>query len=226
MSQPMPPSAVDWNNLFNLAAYIALAALAVVIAAMVYFAIRYREKKGQTKFVPEKGLFRSRARESVIFASISIIILLSLTIASYQLTPNVRFPPPVSESLVVDVTAFRWGFTFAYPNGVHSSGECFVPANKSIIFNVTSADVMHNFGLMDFRVKIDAIPGRYNIIGVTTPPLNGNSQLNYTIRCYELCGGAGHTFMIAPLKVLDPSAFSQWLSNQNVTATNVTKPGG
>ena len=224
MSQPIPPSAVDWNNLFNIAAIVALAALIVVMVAMVYFTVKYRERKGQAKFLPETGLSRSRARESVVFAAISIIILLSLATASYRLTPNARFPPPVSESLVIDVTAYRWSFVFVYPNGVTLEAECFVPANKSIIFNVTSSDVMHNFGLMDFRVKIDAIPGRYNVIGVTTPPLDGNSQLNYTIRCYELCGSAGHTFMIAPLTVLDPTVFSQWLGNQ--TATNATKTGG
>jgi cytochrome c oxidase subunit 2 len=149
--------------------------------------------------------------------------LASLTVASYRLTPNARFPPSASESLVIDVTAFQWNFKFFYPNGVTTLGECYVPANKSIIFNVTSSDVMHNFGLMDFRVKIDAIPGRYNVVGVSTPPLDGNSQLNYTIRCYELCGSI-HTYMMAPLTVLDPAVFNEWLSNQ--TITNTTTPGG
>ena len=223
MPQPIPPTTADWNNLFNLAAYIAVTAVIIVVGAMVYFAIKYREKKGQPTFIPQVGLSKSRAREAIIFASISIILLLSLTIASYRLTPNDRFPPPVSESLVIKVTAFQWNFIFEYPNGVKALGECYVPANKSIIFNVTSMDVMHGFGLMDFRTKIDAIPGRDNIIGVTTPPLDGNSQLNYTIRCYELCGTA-HTYMTSPLIVMDPTAFSLWLNNQ--TVTNATKPGG
>ncbi len=223
MTQPLPPSTVDWNNLFNLAAYIAVIAVAVVMGAMVFFAVKYREKKGQPKFVPQIGLSRSRAREAVIFASISIIILLSLTVASYRLTPNARFPPPVSQSLVIDVTAYQWNFKFTYPTGAETVGECYVPAAKSIIFNVTSSDVMHNFGLMDFRVKIDAIPGRYNVVGVTTPPLEGNSQLNYTIRCYELCGSI-HTYMMAPLTVMDPTVFNQWLNNQ--TTTNATASGG
>ncbi len=216
MSQALPPSAVDWNNLFNLTAFIAIVAVAIVMGAMIFFAIKYREKKGQPKFIPEIGLSKSRAREAVIFAMISIIILTSLTIASYRLTPNERFPPPVSQSLVIEVTAHQWYFNFTYPNGVYYVGTCYVPANKSIIFNVTSADVMHNFGLMDFRVKIDAIPGRYNVIGVTTPPLDGNSQLNYTIRCYELCG-VEHTYMSAPLIVMEPTAFNQWLTNQTIT---------
>jgi hypothetical protein len=44
---------------------------------MVFFAVKYREKKGQPKFIPQIGLSRSRAREAVIFASISIILLAS-----------------------------------------------------------------------------------------------------------------------------------------------------
>ncbi|MGD0644756.1 MAG: cytochrome c oxidase subunit II [Candidatus Bathyarchaeia archaeon] len=223
MSQPIPPSAVDWTNLFNLAAFIAVTAVVIVIGVMVFFAIKYREKKGQPKFIPEIGLSKSRARETVIFISISIILLLSLTIASYRLTPNARFPPPISKSLIIKVTAFQWDFTFVYPNGASITGTCYVPANKSIIFNVTSSDVMHGFGLMDFKVKIEAIPGRYNVIGVTTPSLDGNSQLNYTIRCYELCG-AGHTYMDASLIVLSPTAFDNWLGNE--TVTNSTTLGG
>jgi cytochrome c oxidase subunit 2 len=223
MSQPLPPSTVDWNHLFDLAAFIAVAAVIIVMSAMIFFAIKYREKKGQPKFIPQISLSKSRARETVIFASISIILLFSLSVASYQLTPNARFPPPVSQSLVIHVTAFQWNFRFEYPNGATTLGECFVPADKSIIFNVTSSDVMHNFGLMDFRVKIDAIPGRYNVVGVTTPPLEGNSQLNYTIQCYELCGVA-HTYMRAPLTVMDPIIFNQWLTNQS--ATNTTMVGG
>jgi cytochrome c oxidase subunit 2 len=215
MSQPMPPSTIDWNNLFNLAAFIAVVAVAIVLGVMVYFAVKYREKKGGQKFLPQVGVSKTRAREAVVFAAISIIILSGLTIASYRLTPNERFPPPVSQSLVIDVVAKQWYFNFSYPNGAYSVSECYVPADKSIIFNVTSEDVMHNFGLMDFREKVDAIPGRYNIMGITTPPLSGNNQLNYTIRCYELCG-IGHTYMTASLIIMDPTVFNQWLNNQTI----------
>ncbi len=45
MSQLLPPSAVDWNNLFNLAAFIAMTATAIVVGAMIFFVIKYREKK-------------------------------------------------------------------------------------------------------------------------------------------------------------------------------------
>ena len=223
MSQTIPSSAVDWNNFFNLAAAIALVATFIVVAVMVVFVIVNREKKGQKKFVPERGVSKSRARDAVIFAVISIIILLSVNVAGVRLTPNARFEPSVSESYLIHVTAYQWSFRFDYPGNVSSRGYLNVPENTVVMFNVTSIDVMHNFYLMQYRVSIDAIPGRYNVIWVTTPSLGSNSQLDYKIVCKELCG-TGHTSMEIPMTVLSQSAFNQWLTNQ--TATNSTAAGG
>ncbi|MGZ4850304.1 MAG: cytochrome c oxidase subunit II [Candidatus Bathyarchaeia archaeon] len=222
MSQPMPPSAIEWNNFFNLATTIAFVALGIVVAAMIYFTVKYREKKGQTKFFQEKHLTKTRARDAVIFATISIIILFSLTVAGDQLTPNARFQPAVSQSLVIHVTAYQWDFRFEYPNGANSTRQLYLPGNTTVMFNVTSTDVMHNFYLVQYRVSIDAIPGRYNIIWITTPPVNGTSELTYKIICKELCG-PGHPYMETPLTVMSQTAFNQWLSNQ--TTTNSTAGG-
>jgi len=218
MSQVMPPIAIDWNNLFNLCAYIAVAAVAVVIGAMIYFMVKYQERKGRPEFVPEKDLHMSRARHSVIFASISIALLLTVSIASFTFMPNARFQPAGFDGLVVKVTAFQWSFRFEYPNGVTILGQVNLPANTIVEFNITSSDVMHNFYLVEYRVSIDAIPGRYNVMWVTTPPLNGNSELSYHIECKELCG-VGHTYMDANMTVMSPTAFNQWLNSQvNVTS--------
>jgi cytochrome c oxidase subunit 2 len=223
MSLPIPTSANDWYALFALFFYIGAVAASVVIGAMVYFSIKYRKRNGQPIFSPEASLSRSRAREAIVFASISAALLFSLSIASYRLTTTFQFPPSNSESLIVDVTAFQWNFNFRYPNGVLTTGECRVPADKAIIFNVTSSDVMHNFGLPAFKLKIDAIPGRYNIVWISTPHVSGNDTLNYQVRCYELCG-TGHTYMIANLIVMEPGTFDQWLANQ--VKSNMTAVGG
>ena len=221
MSVPIPASATNWNSLFILATAVALIATAIVIGSMVFFIIKYRERKGQPKFFPDFRLGKSRPRDNVVFASISIIILVSLVAASYSLTPNARFPPAasaVSKSLVIDVTAFQWAFRFDYPNGVTTIDQLNLPGNTTVMFNVTSTDVMHNFYLVDFKVSIEAIPGRYNILWITTPPVSGNQTYNYTIRCKELCG-IGHTYMMATMTVMSQSAYDQWLANQNVTSS-------
>jgi cytochrome c oxidase subunit 2 len=219
----MPSSAIDWNNFFYLAATIAVVALSIVIATMVVFTIKYREKKGQPSFIPEKGLSRSRARDAIIFATISIIILFSLTVAGDRICPNVRFEPSVSQGLVINVTAYQWDFRFEYPNGANTTRQLYLPANTTVMFNVTSMDVMHNFYLVQYKVSIDAVPGRYNAIWVTTPSVNGNTTLHYQIVCKELCG-PGHTYMSATMTVLSSTAFNQWLNNQ--IATNSTARGG
>ncbi|MGO8807508.1 MAG: cytochrome c oxidase subunit II [Candidatus Bathyarchaeia archaeon] len=224
MSQPVPISASGWNHFFDLAAAIALIALAIVIGAMIFFMVRYREQKGQPKFIPDFGFKKGRARENMIFATISIIILVSLVVASYQLTPNARFEPAgASKGLVIDVTAFQWAFRFGYPDGVNTLDQLNLPGNTTVMFNVTSTDVMHNLYLVQFRVSIEAIPGRYNVIWVTTPIATGNQEWTYNIECKELCG-IGHTFMDATMTVMSQTAYNQWLASQ--MPTNATTTGG
>jgi cytochrome c oxidase subunit 2 len=91
------------------------------------------------------------------------------------------------------------------------------------MFNVTSTDVMHNLYLVQFRVSIEAVPGRYNVIWITTPVATGNQEWSYDIKCKELCG-IDHTFMDATMTVMSQTAFNQWLTNE--TATTSSTAGG
>jgi cytochrome c oxidase subunit 2 len=83
--------------------------------------------------------------------------------------------------------------------------------DTTVIFNVTSIDVMHDFGLPQFKIKTDAIPERYNVIWLNVPSLEGQNELTYQIKCYELCG-IGHTYMTANLIVMNQTAFDQFLT--------------
>ncbi len=220
MSQPIPQSATAWWNLFYLFLFFGVLAGGTVVGLMLYFIHKYRYKEGHSEGEYEPSPLRFRVREAVILASLSGILLFSLAIVSYRVVIQMQYPPPGSESLVIHVTAFQWAFKFAYPNNVTTVGAVRVPAQELVLFNVTSSDVMHNFGLPAFKLKIDAIPGVYNALWITSPALGGQSELRYQIRCYELCG-SGHSFMMATLIVMDSSAFSTWLNQmaQNQTRT-------
>ncbi len=139
-------------------------------------------------------------------------MLFGLAIVSYNASSVIMFPPSDPSTLNVSVFAMQWQFNFTYPNGRSIAGICYVPANSTVIFNVTSIDVFHNFALPDFKLKVDVIPGVFNHLWIATPSLEGFSQLQYDIRCYELCG-VGHSFMSAKLIVEDPATFNQWLTN-------------
>jgi cytochrome c oxidase subunit 2 len=224
MVQPILPSAAVWLNLFQVFLGIGLVAGSIVIGYMVYFVYKYREGKvpqGSNTNGPRSP--QKSRREAILFASISVVILFSLAVVTTRDTMNIMTPPTTSQSLTIDVTAFQWAFKFTYPNNVSIVGDCIVPSGEPIIFNVTSSDVMHDFGLPAFRLKIDAIPGRYNTIWIEVPTVAGVNGTQYEIKCYELCG-VGHTYMTANLTVMDPASFNQWYtshSQQQYTVPNV-----
>ena len=212
MAEPIPLSAQHWWALFNTYLYLGLAIGIVVVGFMLYFVFKYRSTgdPGDRKIsdlLPDN----KTVRVLLVLLLITSGILVVLAVDSTRLAIEIEQVPPPSESLLIKVTAFQFNFRFEYPNGVQIVGECRIPAGAAVVFNVTSSDVYHSFGLPDFKLKIDAIPGRYNMLSVAAPPLNGATELRYTIICYEMCG-MGHTNMIATLIVMDPAAFTQWLN--------------
>jgi cytochrome c oxidase subunit 2 len=211
MSLPVPPTGADFWNLFSAFFIIGLVAGGTVVGMMVYWAYANRKKIKRQHFQVHHTHFRSRAREAAIIAMISTTLLFTLAILSDNIVTHIQYPPDPSQSLVIRVEALQWAFRFIYPNNVTVVSNCRIPVDTPVIFNVTSLDVMHDFGLPDFKVKIDAIPGRYNIIWIEVPSLEGQNELIYKIHCYELCG-IGHTYMMANLTVMGQSAFDQWLN--------------
>jgi len=212
VAEPIPISAQHWWALFNTYLYLGLATGVIVVGFMIYFVVRYRCKGESFDKKPADLLPEGRtARVVLMLLLVTSGILTGLAAESTMLAFQIEQIPPPSESLVIQVTAFQFNFRFGYPTGQQFVGECRVPVGKAIIFNVTSIDVYHNFGLPDFKLKIDAIPGRYNTLWIVAPPLNGATEHRYSIMCYEMCG-MGHTEMVATLIAMDPAAFNQWLN--------------
>ncbi len=211
MSAPVPISATNWLNLFESFFAIGLVAGGAVIGMMVYFIAKYRHIEGRKEVVPEPTPIKTRYREAIILATISSIILFSIATYSLDKTNYIQYPPSSPDSVTIQVTAFQWDFKFKYPNNVTTVGTVRVPAGRPVIFRVTSSDVMHNFGIPDYRLKIDAIPGAINTLWVMPPDVQGNSTIQYPIICYELCGD-GHTFMRANMVVMSQHAFDTWLN--------------
>jgi cytochrome c oxidase subunit 2 len=211
MAEPIPISAQHWWALFDTYLYLGLAIGTIAIGFMIYFVIRYRSKEDEE--IKPGDLLPNGKTVKVVMVLLLITsgILTVLAVESTMLAIEIEQIPPPSESMVIKVTAFQFSFRFEYPNGLQIVGECRIPAGKAIVFNVTSSDVFHNFGLPEFKLKIDAIPGRHNILTIVAPPLDGATELDYSIMCYEMCG-MGHTEMKARLIVMDPTAFNQWLS--------------
>ena len=79
-----------------------------------------------------------------------------------------------------------------------------LPRGVRVRLLTTSADVIHSWALPAAGVKMDAIPGRLNQVG-----LFFNRGGVFHGQCSELCG-VNHGFMPVTVKVLDPLKFRTW----------------
>lgn len=80
-----------------------------------------------------------------------------------------------------------------------------VPVNKTVVIQVTGADVIHSWTIPAFGVKQDAVPGRLAALWFT-PEQEGV----YFGQCSELCGQA-HAYMPITVKVVSQEAYDAWL---------------
>jgi cytochrome c oxidase subunit II len=222
---------VVFNNLFGLFTYLAILVGVIVFALMAFLIIKYRERKDSQdpEDTPRLGripIVRGHGRNVVITVSLSTIILVALIIGSFAAVDTLLTPPngtwcygvmpgygaqsPLNPDCPrIDIVGHQFYWEFRYPGPhAHSDRDIFrVPVNSTVVLDVTSADVFHDFGIIPFKIKTDAIPGRSNTIWFQ--PYHPGP---YLIQCFELCG-AGHYYMNATLSVTTVTDFQQWYNN-------------
>ncbi len=203
-----------FNTLWTLFSSLGILVGVVVISYLGYQVYRNRARpdRPEPEDAPQPGEApKEQARAgklllSVILSAAIVITLISMTFISLDVLDN-----PPQEAFEVKVVAFQWGWRFYYPNGYEAVGELRIPRGVPIKFYVTSSDVFHNMGIIELRLKVDAIPGKINI-GWTRVDRVGE----YIIRCYELCGD-GHGVMTGRLVVMEPEEFNEWYSSLQVS---------
>jgi cytochrome c oxidase subunit 2 len=122
----------------------------------------------------------------------------------------------------IAVNAFKWNWQFVYPeydgpggdpvDTVGSSSEIpilVLPTDRSIRFEVASADVIHSFWVPEFLFKLDVIPGnengRDNVFEVTV-----QEEGAYVGRCAELCG-TYHAYMNFEVRAVSGDDFDAYI---------------
>jgi cytochrome c oxidase subunit 2 len=110
------------------------------------------------------------------------------------------------------------------PNGQDDvliyNGEIHVPVDKPVKFLLRSKDVLHDFAVAQFRVKMDLVPGMNSFLWLT-PTKTGR----FEILCEELCGIAHYTMRGAVI-VEEDKDFETWLANQSTYSELNNKPAG
>src|SRR5579885_747118 len=169
------------------------------------FRVRGRPTEDGVPLLPRPAL-------QISWIGITSILCLFLVIwglfAFYQETSAAS----TTNTLIVNVTAQQWQWTFSYPQySATSQGAQLIelPVNRPVEFYVTSLDVLHGFAIEEFGIRVDANPGRTTNTAVVTPTQIGT----YAVRCVELCGLL-HSFMWESVKVVSVDSFNSWIQSQ------------
>lgn len=192
---------IDW--LFNVE-LIAIAFLfALIVVPLGYSLIVFRRKPGEEG---EGEHIEGNTRLEIIWTIIPLVAVIVLAyVGAWALGDAVRADP---EAMVIEVTAFQWGWTFKYPEAGITTTELYLPVDRQVVLEMESRDVIHSFWVPEFRIKQDVVPGQVTEYRVTPIELG-----EYTVRCAELCG-TSHSYMNAPVVVVTEDEFGVWLEEQ------------
>lgn len=203
------------DRLFSVYAFVIAFFFALIVVIMVYSAIVFRRKKGDTQPGAD---FHGNSVLEVAWTVVPLAIVLYFAgVGAAYLKESME---PELDELLVEVNAAQWSWRFDYPDYGISSPELVLPVNQQALFQMSSQDVIHSFWVPEFRLKQDVVPGMTTTLRLK-PSLTGN----FTVRCAELCG-LNHAYMLAPVKVLEQEEFDAWVAEETgATALSAEERG-
>jgi cytochrome c oxidase subunit 2 len=199
------------DTLYDVLMIVSIPIFVLVMTVILYSAWAFRMRPGQED---EDGPpIHGNTRLEVFWTAIPAIILVSLCSYAYAVLTDIE--QTHADELVVKVHAIQFAWSFEYPqaNGrAVISNQLYLPQDKPVRFDIRSEDVIHDFWVPAFRVKVDAVPGITTRLRVTPTRLG-----SYPVVCAELCG-LGHSVMRSTAHVLSPAAFDRWLAQKRAPA--------
>lgn len=188
---------------------------AVAIAILVVaFAVKYRRRSEADR---PQAIHGSMALE-IAWTVIPFGLAMIMFVWGAKVYVTLAVPPP--NAMEVFVVGKQWMWKLQHLEGKREINELHVPTGQPIKLVLTSEDVIHSFYVPAFRIKQDAIPGRY-----TTAWFEATKPGTYHLFCAEYCG-TEHAKMIGRIVVLEPSDYEAWLSGAATTAVAAAPAAG
>lgn len=185
---------VDW--VMALIVGISIVLLLGITFTMIYFIFKYRHDKN-----PKASQIKSHTLLEVIWIIVPLIIVMVFFYYGYVVFMQSRDIP--KDSMEIQVEARMWSWKFTYPNG-KVTDTLFVPQGENIVFNITSADVVHSFYIPAFRIKEDAVSYKPTKMFIK-PDIIGA----YDVACAEYCG-MNHSLMYTTMYVVKKEDYEKW----------------
>ncbi|WP_434056934.1 aa3-type cytochrome oxidase subunit II [Serinicoccus sp. LYQ131] len=206
-----------WNS-----TWIAALAVGVLVWALILWAVfAYRRRSDDE--VPTQ--FRYHVPFEILYTVVPIFMVAALFGQTVNLQ-NAMLDTEQEPDVVVNVAGKKWSWDFNYVNeDVYVSGQqaqdlnlgeeglpetlptMVLPVDSRVEFVLTSRDVIHSFWVVNFLQKLDMVPGRVNILQVTT-----TEEGTFQGKCAELCG-AYHSEMLFQVEVVSQEEYDAFIAD-------------
>ena len=213
---PLSDKGQEIRHAFDTLVMFAIPVFVVVVVTLVYSVVQYRNRG-----LPERDGPAQFGRGSIPFvwfgvtSSLAVLLMVYPGLTSLPGIVNVATHP----DLDVQVQGMQWAWMVTYPRyRVTTRAELVLPVDRTVRFEITSADVVHSFWIPAFMMRIDAVPGMTTRLSLR-PTQTGSYATNSNLRlqCSQLCG-LGHTVMVMPVRVVSGAEFDAWIQQQPKTA--------
>ena len=198
----------DVDFIFNVIYWITTISCVGVLAAMVWFVIRYRARPGGRAVYTHGNVTLE-----IIWTIVPTAVFVMIGVMSGSVWSAMKQEIP-DTSLVVRVqgSQFNWQMTypgldgrFGTPDDYSQENLMRAPVGRPVKLILTAKDVIHSFFVPQMRLKQDALPGREILAW-----FEATKEGSYEIPCAELCG-FGHSQMKGELRVLSQADFDAWV---------------
>jgi cytochrome c oxidase subunit II len=208
-----PPSASSFAGDVDLLYFFILAVCSfftiLVSLGVLYFAIRFRRRHQDEVGHDIHGSITLE----LVWTFIPFVLAMVMFFWGADLFFHLSRPP--ADSMDVFVVGKQWMWKVQHPDGMREINEMHVPINRNIRITLGSEDVLHDYYIPAFRVKMDAVPGK-----LTTMWFNATKPGKYHIFCAEYCG-TQHSGMIGQVVAMEQHDYEAWLAGGRSTGSAV-----
>lgn len=172
----------------------------LIAVGIVVFAVKFRRRHPDEIGHPIHGSLILELTWTLIPLAIAMMIFVWGAGLYFKLIT------PPADATEVYIVGKRWMWKAQHLGGQREINELHVPVGQAVKLIIGSEDVIHSFYIPEFRVKMDAVPGRSTMLW-----FQATEAGEYHLFCAEYCG-MSHSRMIGKIVVMTPPDFQTWLS--------------
>ncbi|MDX1958203.1 MAG: cytochrome c oxidase subunit II [Leptospiraceae bacterium] len=226
-------TAGDVDDLYTFLVISSLISFILVMGGIVYFLVKYKRKTNDDRV----SQISHNSMLEFLWSFIPFVIFMFVFWWGMVIYNDMRDFPEDTEEIQVIGSQWQWlikyknGITIttkdpdkgakfqetSFPNGTVYKRQLetpimVVPINKHVKIVMTAKDVLHSFFIPAFRIKQDAVPGKYSYVA-----FKSNKLGDYQVFCTEYCG-LEHSNMPALIRVVSLADYEKWLADNKPKA--------